>query len=357
MRSSRRRCGIGLTTFNAETDVTRPFHETLPRGTKTNVAMAASNATVRMRLAHARETVPDWLSGSSTSLQNGCYYGAGLIRSAALDDGKAHTIMTAIQAFLRSVELGIDRMAGLWFTERKLQYFNYRLSRARMVVEGALDTTAGQAVEERKAHHHLGKNYTDYASALQQCGLETLENRRVNLCRKFAVSMEKSERTADLLPPTRGQSTRRELRNSTKRTLPITRCPSKGRDVVCGSSWRALISALTYLEGKAREQPCSQLASFRATLNEAKAYGHHPLLDRMVLRALRPKEDEDIAKKFAAVAAHPLGPRFNPLGQARSVDFAKITGQVPLGTGRADRACARGGRTGKRTRQVKQVLD
>ncbi|KAI8493902.1 hypothetical protein Bbelb_282490 [Branchiostoma belcheri] len=46
----------------------------------------------------------------------------------------------------------------------------------------------------------------------------------------------------------------------------------------------------------------------------------------MVLRALRPKEDEDIAKKFAAVAAHPLGPRFNPLGQARSVDFAKITG-------------------------------
>ncbi|KAI8493206.1 hypothetical protein Bbelb_292100 [Branchiostoma belcheri] len=203
----------------------------------------------------------------------------------------------------------------------------------------------------RKLRAFCLPNYTDYASALQQCGLETLENRRVNLCRKFAVSMEKSERTADLLPPTRGQSTRRELRNSTKRTLPITRCPSKGRDVVCVSSWRALISALTYLEGKAREQPCSQLASFRATLNEAKAYGHHPLLGRMVLRALRPKEDEDIAKKFAAVAAHPLGPRFNPLGQARSVDFAKITGQVPLGTGRADQAA------GRRTRQVKQVLD
>ncbi|KAI8481608.1 hypothetical protein Bbelb_407080 [Branchiostoma belcheri] len=198
---------------------------------------------------------------------------------------------------------------------------------------------------------------------LQQCGLETLENRRVNLCRKFAVSMEKSERTADLLPPTRGQSTRRELRNSTKRTLPITRCPSKGRDVVCVSSWRALISALTYLEGKAGEQPCSQLASFRATLNEAKAYGHHPLLDRMVLRALRPKEDEDIAKKFAAVAAHPLGPRFNPLGQARSVDFAKITGlccscnqpghfqaKCPLGRGgpirRAPAAVGRGGGRG-----------
>ncbi|KAI8518920.1 hypothetical protein Bbelb_021770 [Branchiostoma belcheri] len=80
-----------------------------------------------------------------------------------------------------------------------------------------------EQVQKRACRTILGKHYTDYASALQQCGLETLENRRVNLCRKFAVSMEKSERTADLLPPARGQSTRRELRNSTKRTLPITR--------------------------------------------------------------------------------------------------------------------------------------
>ncbi|KAI8503538.1 hypothetical protein Bbelb_185090 [Branchiostoma belcheri] len=80
-----------------------------------------------------------------------------------------------------------------------------------------------EQVQKRACRTILGKHYTDYASALQQCGLETLENRRVNLCRKFAVSMEKSERTADLLPPTRGQSTQRELRNSTKRTLPTTR--------------------------------------------------------------------------------------------------------------------------------------
>ncbi|KAI8489116.1 hypothetical protein Bbelb_331010 [Branchiostoma belcheri] len=80
-----------------------------------------------------------------------------------------------------------------------------------------------EQVQKRACRTSLGKHYTDYASALQQCGLETLENRRVNLCHKFAVSMEKSERTADLLPPTRGQSTRRELRNSTKRTLPTTR--------------------------------------------------------------------------------------------------------------------------------------
>ncbi|KAI8518801.1 hypothetical protein Bbelb_020580 [Branchiostoma belcheri] len=33
----------------------------------------------------------------------------------------------------------------------------------------------------------------------------TLKNRRVNLCRKCAVSIEKSERTTDLLPPTRRQ--------------------------------------------------------------------------------------------------------------------------------------------------------
>ncbi|KAI8516508.1 hypothetical protein Bbelb_050890 [Branchiostoma belcheri] len=112
--------------------------------------MAASNATVRMRLAHAKETVPDWLSGSSTSLQNGCYYGAGLIRSAA---------------FLRSVELGIDRISGLWFDERKLQYFNYRLSRARMVVEERIMIiTDPQDLEEEKLH---------ISQALNKCGYPT----------------------------------------------------------------------------------------------------------------------------------------------------------------------------------------
>ncbi|KAI8490556.1 hypothetical protein Bbelb_318240 [Branchiostoma belcheri] len=49
------------------------------------------------------------------------------------------------------------------------------------------------------------------------------------------------------------------------------------------------------------------------------AYGHHPLLGMMFLHALGPKEDEDIEKRVSAVAAHPLGPRFKPLRQARSV--------------------------------------
>ncbi|KAI8516485.1 hypothetical protein Bbelb_050660 [Branchiostoma belcheri] len=65
-----------------------------------------------------------------------------------------------------------------------------------------------------------------------------------------------------------------------------------------------LISALTVEQ--ARESNPAEMATSRATLNKAKAYGHHPLLGRMVLRALGPKEDEDIAKKLAA--AHPLGP-------------------------------------------------
>ncbi|KAI8487297.1 hypothetical protein Bbelb_350950 [Branchiostoma belcheri] len=78
-----------------------------------------------------------------------------------------------------------------------------------------------------------------------------------------------------------------------------------------------IISALTYLEERARKSNHAEMVTFWATLNEA--YGHHSLLGMMILHALGPKEDEDIEKMVSAVAAHPLGPRFKPLRQARSV--------------------------------------
>ncbi|KAI8496664.1 DmX-like protein 1 [Branchiostoma belcheri] len=128
-----------------------------------------------------------------------------------------------------------------------------------------------------------------------------------------------------------------------------------------------LISALTYLEEKARETNHGELAAFRATLSEAKAYGNHPLLGRMVLRALGPKEDEDIAKKFAAVASHPLGRRYNPVGPAPGMSYARMSGvcftcfepghfqdRCPLGRGgpfrRAPAAASRGGGRGRQSR-------
>ncbi|XP_078665270.1 uncharacterized protein LOC144907780 [Branchiostoma floridae x Branchiostoma belcheri] len=128
-----------------------------------------------------------------------------------------------------------------------------------------------------------------------------------------------------------------------------------------------LISALTYLEEKARETNHGELAAFRATLSEAKAYGNHPLLGRMVLRALGPKEDEAIAKKFAAVASHPLGRRYNPVGPAPGMSYARMSGvcftcfepghfqdRCPLGRGgpfrRASATASRGGGRGRQTR-------
>ncbi|CAH1257327.1 Hypp1820 [Branchiostoma lanceolatum] len=78
-------------------------------------------------------------------------------------------------------------------------------------------------VQRRACRIILGRHYHDYATSLQQCGLETLKERRNNLCRRFATSMEKSERTVDLLPPTRLASHGRNLRNSKTLSLPTTR--------------------------------------------------------------------------------------------------------------------------------------
>ncbi|KAI8513803.1 hypothetical protein Bbelb_081270 [Branchiostoma belcheri] len=80
-----------------------------------------------------------------------------------------------------------------------------------------------ERVQRRACRTILGRHYTDYASALQLCGLETLEQRRTCLCRKFAASLQASERTADLLPRTRAETHGRNLRNAKALTLPISR--------------------------------------------------------------------------------------------------------------------------------------
>ncbi|CAH1248549.1 Hypp8234 [Branchiostoma lanceolatum] len=87
-----------------------------------------------------------------------------------------------------------------------------------------------------------------------------------------------------------------------------------------------LLSSLAFLEEKARELNHAELPTFRATLYEAKAYAQHPSLGKMVLRALGPKEDEDVAKKFAAVNLHP--PPQQGYGQPPPHQFAPP--QLPL---------------------------
>ncbi|KAI8516301.1 hypothetical protein Bbelb_048820, partial [Branchiostoma belcheri] len=79
-----------------------------------------------------------------------------------------------------------------------------------------------------------------------------------------------------------------------------------------------LIAALSSLEEKAK---ACQLPTFSATLNEGKGYMQHPSLGKMVLRALGPKEDEAVAKKFAAMANHVFPPTPRPAyGRASDVE-------------------------------------
>ncbi|KAI8506454.1 hypothetical protein Bbelb_158810 [Branchiostoma belcheri] len=84
-------------------------------------------------------------------------------------------------------------------------------------------TATLEHVQRRACRVILGRQYNDYASALLQCGLESLLERRNGLSRRFAISMQRSERTADLLPPTRLESHGRCLRNSKTLTLPTIR--------------------------------------------------------------------------------------------------------------------------------------
>ena len=46
----------------------------------------------------------------------------------------------------------------------------------------------------------LGNRYKDYENGLKMIGLETLEQRRINLCRKFALKSLKHEKTKSMFP-------------------------------------------------------------------------------------------------------------------------------------------------------------
>jgi hypothetical protein len=46
----------------------------------------------------------------------------------------------------------------------------------------------------------LSSEYENYGNALTLSGLSTLEQRRITLCKKFAISCTKSHKTSDMFP-------------------------------------------------------------------------------------------------------------------------------------------------------------
>ena len=77
-------------------------------------------------------------------------------------------------------------------------------------------------VQRRACRIMLSKNFTTYSAALNLFGLDSLSNRRVEHCRKFAKGLSKLKKTADLIPPTRLRCHGRNLRSKNKiAQLPI----------------------------------------------------------------------------------------------------------------------------------------
>ena len=69
-------------------------------------------------------------------------------------------------------------------------------------------------LQKRACRTILGQRFSTYAAALETCGLESLAERREGHCRGFAEGLANSERTNNLLPPTRLESHARNLRNA-----------------------------------------------------------------------------------------------------------------------------------------------
>ena len=63
------------------------------------------------------------------------------------------------------------------------------------------EKTELERVQKCAAHIILGSQYTSYSNALQELGLETLENRRMKLCLKFALKAEKSPKYSSWFTP------------------------------------------------------------------------------------------------------------------------------------------------------------
>ena len=71
----------------------------------------------------------------------------------------------------------------------------------------------------------MGREYLSYENALVQCNLNTLSERREQLCKDFFQSLVSSDKFSSWLPPKRKDVHHRNLRNQNKFSLPI--CKTK----------------------------------------------------------------------------------------------------------------------------------
>ena len=88
--------------------------------------------------------------------------------------------------------------------------------------------TAGQSksleqLQRRACRIVQGRNFTSYSDALSDCDLDSLYDRRVEHCLRFAEGLSKCSRTNELLPPVRRDVHGRNLRSADKLTQLFAR--------------------------------------------------------------------------------------------------------------------------------------
>ena len=79
-----------------------------------------------------------------------------------------------------------------------------------------LSSKSLEQLQRRAYRIVLGRNFTSYSDALSDCELDSLYDRRVGHCLRFAEGLSSSSRTNELLPPVRREVHNRNLRNAHK---------------------------------------------------------------------------------------------------------------------------------------------
>ena len=82
-----------------------------------------------------------------------------------------------------------------------------------------------EKIQRRACKIMMGREYLSYENALVQCNLNTLAERREQLCMNFFQSLITSDIFSSWLPPRRKDVHKRNLRNSNKFSLPL--CKTK----------------------------------------------------------------------------------------------------------------------------------
>ena len=107
-----------------------------------------------------------------------------------------------------------------------------------------------ERIQKRACKIIVDKHYSSYDEALQECGLDSLTDRRDQLSLNFLKSLMESEQFSGWVPPTRSTVHRRNLKNSHRLSIPMvntTMCRKSPMLIwlICGTRLIKIWGAIT----------------------------------------------------------------------------------------------------------------